>query len=284
MRQRRLRPKKVGDADLSSKEDESPRPAKRQRPLPYRDLSPKSNQDEVGSHSDIHNDDELNNNKAESDEDDGRPRPAKRKRPSSSYDGPTPKKRKHHLQQRPLRQRRPRSKQHQHSLKSHSPLDQGSRVAAGSSAEGRLPSPAPSAPHATDTDMPPDCCDLGGSSGDILLTLIGVTFCPHSSQCCSFTAVIRDGRGGRGVSLGQLARLTESIGPIGKIGDFTVKPQQQNSFLLTGFNRHASSRLSSSGTTVSTAAEVGSIHGDESRLQLQGGKAVGAGALAWQGG
>jgi hypothetical protein len=90
---------------------------------------------------------------------------------------------------------------------SHSPLDQGSRVAAGSSAEGRLPSPAPS----------------GGSSGDILLTLIEVTFRPHSPHCCSFTAVIRDGRGGRGVSFGQLARLIKSIGHIGKIDDFTNK-------------------------------------------------------------
>lgn len=155
---------------------------------------------------------------------------------------------------------------------SHSPLDQGSRVAAGSSAEGRLPSPAPSAPHATDTDMPPDCCDLGGSSGDILLKLIEVTFRPHSPHCCSFTAVIRDGRGGRGVSFGQLARLIKSIGHIGKIDDFTIKPRQQNPFLLTGISRHASSRLSSSGTTVSIAAEVGSIHGNASRLRLQDGQ------------
>jgi hypothetical protein len=74
-------------------------------------------------------------------------------KPSPSCDNPIHKKRKHRLQQRSTRQHRPHSKPHRRSPKSHSPLDQGSTVAAVSSTEGRLPSPTPSAPHATDTDM-----------------------------------------------------------------------------------------------------------------------------------
>jgi hypothetical protein len=124
------------------------------------------------------------------------------------------------------------------------------------SVEGRLPSPAPSAPQTLDTEMPSDCSNLGGSSSDFLPTLTEVTFRPHSQHCCSFTAVVRDGCDGRGVSFSQLARLIVSIGHVGKIDDFTIKPLQQYSFLLTGFSRHISSRLSSSGTTLSTAAEA----------------------------
>jgi hypothetical protein len=171
--------KRVGDTRLSSKEDGSPRPAERQRLLPSRDPLPEL------SHDDSDSDDELNN-RADSDKDDGKPRPAKRKPPSSSYDGPTPKKkRKYHLQQRSARQRRPRSKSHGLCPKSHSPLDQGSRVAAVSNPNGRLPSPAPSAPQVMDAEMPSDCCNLGRSSRDILPTLIEVTFRLHSPHCCS---------------------------------------------------------------------------------------------------
>ncbi|KAI9776258.1 MAG: hypothetical protein M1839_000492 [Geoglossum umbratile] len=200
-----LTTERIGDTHLSSKGDESARPAKRQRPLPYSNSSPEPGHDKAGSYSDSYSDDELNNAKAKSDEDDERPRPAKRKRPSWSYDGPTQWKRKNYLQYRSSRQHKPRSKSHQHYPKSHSLLDQGSRVAAGSSAEGQLPSPAPSAPQATDTDMSPDCCNP--SSRDVLPTLTKVTFRPHSLYCCSFTAVIRDGCDGRGVSFGQLAQL-----------------------------------------------------------------------------
>jgi hypothetical protein len=140
-----LTTEKVGDTRLSSEEDASTRPAKRQRLVPHRDPSPEPSQDRAGSDSDSHSDAELNNNKALSDVDDGRPRTAKRKRPSSSDDDPTQKKHKHHLQQRSTGQRRPRSKSHRRYPKSHS-LDQGSRIAESSSAKGRLPSPAPSTP------------------------------------------------------------------------------------------------------------------------------------------
>jgi len=87
--------------------------------------------------------------------------------------------------------------------------------------------------------MSPDCCN--SSSRDVLPTLAEVTFCPHSLYCCSFTAVIQDGCDRRGVSFGQLARLIESIGHVGKIDDFTIKLIEHYSFLLTGFSRHMSS-------------------------------------------
>jgi hypothetical protein len=70
---------------------------------------------------------------------------------------------------------------------------------------------------------------------------------------------------------------------VGKIDDFTIKPIKQHSFLVTGFSRHASSRLSSSGTTVSTAVEASPIHRDATRIRPQHGKAVDAQALASQG-
>ncbi|KAG9238930.1 hypothetical protein BJ875DRAFT_436917 [Amylocarpus encephaloides] len=102
---------------------------------------------------------------------------------------------------------------------------------------GRLLSPAPSASHATDVDMTPDCCNLDRSSRAILPTLTDVTFRPHSQHCCSFTAVVRDCCDGPGVSFNQVAQLIESIGYVGKIDDFTIKPmEQQRSFLLTGFS------------------------------------------------
>jgi hypothetical protein len=55
------------------------------------------------------------------------------------------------------------------------------------------------------------------------------------------------------------------IGHVGKIDDFAIKPIEQRSFLLTGFSRHTSSRLSSSGTTMSTTAEAGRNHVDGTR-------------------
>ena len=152
-------------------------------------------------------------------------------------------------EQRFTRQQRPRSKPNRRSLKSHSPLVQGSRVAVVSNAEDRLPSPAPSVPQIMDTEMPSDCCNLGPSSSDILPTLTEVKYRPHFTRCCSLTAVVREGCGGQGVSFSQLAQLIESIGHVRKIDDFTIKPLQQHLFLLTGFSRHTSTRLSSSGTT-----------------------------------
>ena len=256
---------RVGDTHPSDEEDGGPRPAERQRLLPSRDPSPGPSHDEAGSHSGGDSDDELNDNKAYSDNNDGIPRPMKRKRPSSSYDGPMHK--KPHLQQRFSRQRRSRPKSYRHSPKSHSPLGQGSRVAAGSNSEGRLPLPAPSAPQAMNTEMPSDDYDLGGSSRNILPTLIEITFYPHSPQCCSFTAVIWDGCDRRGVSFSHLARLVESISHAEKIDDFMIKLIEQHSFRLTDFSQHTASRLLSSGMNVSTAAETSPIHRDATRTR-----------------
>jgi len=202
----------------------------------------------------------------------------------SSSNGPMYKKRKHQLEQRSTRQQRPNSKPRRRAPKSHSLLDHGSRVTAGSSTEVQLPSPpAPSAPHATNTDMSSDCHNLGRSSSDILPTLTEVTFRPHSPHCYSFTAIIQDGCDERGVSFSQVAQLIESISHVGKVDDFTIKPIEQHSFLLTGFSRHTSSRPSFSSTTLSTAAEAGRDHVDATRTRPQDGKAVDAGALPSEG-
>lgn len=75
--------------------------------------------------------------------------------------------------------------------------------------------------------MSPDCYNLHRSSRAVLPTLTEVTFRPYSLYYCSFIAVIRDGYDGRGVSFSQVARLIESIGLIGKIDDFTIKPIEQ---------------------------------------------------------
>jgi hypothetical protein len=169
---------KVGDTHLSSKKDESPG-------LANRDPSPELSKDKLGS--DSCSDDEFNNY-PKSDKDDGRPGPAKRKRPSLHNNGPMQKKRKHYLEQKSTRQHRPHSKLHRHYPKSHSPLNQGSRVTVRSNREGQLPSPAPSAPQTMNTKMLSDYSNLSRSSSD-LPTLTEVTFRLYSQHCCSFTAV-----------------------------------------------------------------------------------------------
>jgi hypothetical protein len=169
-----LTAERVGDTYLSGMKDRSPRPAERQRLLSSRDPSPEPSHNKAGSDSDSDSHDELEK-EADSYKDDEEPRHMKRERPSSSYDGPTLKKRKHHLQQGSARQRRPRSKSHRPRPNSHSDLNQGSRVAAVLNPEGRLPSLTPSAPQVIDTEMSSDYCNLGGSSRDILPTLVEVT-------------------------------------------------------------------------------------------------------------
>jgi hypothetical protein len=210
----------VTDTYLSSKGDG--RPAERHQLLASHDPSPEPSHNGMGSCSDSHSDDELNN-KADSDDDNRKPRPTKRKRPSSSYYGSTPKKRRL-PQQRSARQPRQRSKPRRRSPKSHSPLDQGSRAAAVSSPEGRLPSPALSTPHATDRDMSPDCCDLDRSSGTVQSTLTEVTFRPYSPpDLHSFTAIIRIGHDRPEFSLGYFARLIENVGCIREVNVHTIK-------------------------------------------------------------
>jgi hypothetical protein len=262
--------KRLRDTNLSGKADGSAIPAERQQLLPDREPSPATSYDEAGY--DSHSGDELNNTK--SDKGDEARRPIKRKLSSSSHDGPMHKKPKTRLQQRSTSQYKPRSKPYWRSLKSHSPLDQISRIA-----EDPSPQARPSPPHATNTDMSPDYGSLHRSSRAALPTMAEVTFRPHSPHCCSFSAVIRHGCAERGVSFSELSRLIASIGYVGKIDDFTIKPIEQHSFLLTGFGRHTSSQPSSDRGTVSTA-EGGHIHRSTTRTRPQDGRAVDAGALA----
>jgi hypothetical protein len=126
--------------------------------------------------------------------------------------------------------------------------------------------------------MSSDCCNLDRSSGAALPTLTEVTFRPHSSHCGSFTAAIREGCDGRGVSFSQVAQLIARIGHVGKIDDFTIKPIEQHSFLVTGFSRHTSPEPLFGGATLSTA-EAGRNH-DATRARPREGRAVGAEALA----
>ena len=121
------------------------------------------------------------------------------------------------------------------------------------------------------------------SSTNILPTLTKITFRPHSTHYFSFTAVVHEGCDGGGVSFGQLAKLIESIGHIGKIDDFTIKPLQQHSFLLTGFSWHTSSQLSSSGTIQPTTAKADPILYNAPSTILQHGRIVDTSTLTRQG-
>jgi len=131
-----------------------------------------------------------------------------------------------------------------------------------------------------DITMPLNDSSLGRSSRATPPTLTEITFRPYSAHCYSFTAVVRDGCDGRRVSLAHVAQLIASTGHVGKIDDFTIKPMEQHSYLLSGFSWHASSRLSSSGTTLSTTAEAGRDHVDATRTGPQHGRAVDVRALA----
>jgi hypothetical protein len=66
---------------------------------------------------------------------------------------------------------------------------------------------------------------------------------------------------------------------VGKINDFTIKPIEHHSFLLTGFSRHTLSQPSFGGATLSTAAEAGRNYVNTTRTQPQDSRAVDAGAL-----
>ncbi|KAI9046430.1 hypothetical protein LZ554_009563 [Drepanopeziza brunnea f. sp. 'monogermtubi'] len=125
-----------------------------------------------------------------------------------------------------------------------------------------------------------DDSSLGRSSRTTPSTLTEITFRPHSAHCYFFTAVVRDRCDGRGISFGQIVGLIASIGYMGKIDDFTIKPMKKDSFLVTGFSRHTSTRLSSSGRILSTTSEADSDHVDATRTKTRQGRAVDAGALA----
>jgi hypothetical protein len=52
---------------------------------------------------------------------------------------------------------------------------------------------------------------------------------------------------------------------MGKINDFTIKPMEQYSILITGFSRYTLSRLSFSSKAMLTAVEAGRAHKDATR-------------------
>ncbi|KUJ10218.1 uncharacterized protein LY89DRAFT_739958 [Mollisia scopiformis] len=263
----------VAPVVMAERASRSLRLANRRQSLPNLNSSPEPSYNEVGSRSGGNSDDELNStNSAEDNE--KKSRPAKRKQLSSSHDGPIRKKPRRPLQESSSCQRRPLSKPHRQYLKSHSPLDQCSRVATSSSTKGQLPSPAPSILQSIDTKMSLSNSNLSPSSRATPPTLTEITFRPHSAYCYSFTATIRDGCNGRGVSLAQLARLIASTGHIGKINDFTIKPIEQHSYLLSGFSRHTSSSIT---------AEAGRDHVDATRTRPQDSKVVDAGAFISRG-
>jgi hypothetical protein len=225
----------------------------------------------------------------DSDDDDEQPHPAKRKR-RSPHDGPMHKKRKLRLRPSSARQHKLHSMPHRRSPTSHYPLDQGSTVAAVSSAKGRFPlsSQAPSALQVTDTDMAPDCCNPNRLSGAALRRLTEITFRLHCPHGCFLTAVKQDRCDRQGVSFGWVVRRIASIGRrfianishVGKIDDLTIRPKEQYSFLTTDFNRHASSRPSFGGAIPSTIAEEGHDRVDVMHTWPQEDRTVDARAFA----
>jgi len=190
----------VAPVETAERVGRSPRLANRRQSLPNLDPSLEQNRNKAGSRSDHDSDNELNStDSAEGDE--KKPRSAKRKQPSSSHDRPICKKRRRPLRRSSSRQHRPLSEPHCQYPKSHSPLNQRSRVATSSSAEGRLSSLVPSMPQSIDITMPLDDSSLGRSSRTTPPTLTEITFRLYSAHCYSFMAVVRDGCDGRGVSL-----------------------------------------------------------------------------------
>lgn len=231
-----------------------------------------------------HDDAVYNSHSGESDKDGEEQRPIKRKRPSS-HDGPIRKKRRRHPQRSSPRQRRTVSRPYGQYTMSRSPPPHISKRATGSGTKGRSPSPASSIPRSRDKTIPLDDFNRGRLSRDTPPTLTEITFRPHSAHCHSFTAVVRDGGNGQGVSFGQLARLVASIGHAGEIDDFTVKPaEEQHSYFVTGFSRHTLSSRSSCGrAALPTTAEAGCDYVEVKCARPQYGKALDTETLAAQG-
>lgn len=266
------------DISLFGEENESATRARGHRPIPSRD-SPEPDQDEMGRHSDDLCNGQFSDTHADSDEEERLPRPNKRKRSSSSHAGPARKKQKDCLQQSSTRQQRAGSRSHRHSLKLPS-FGHGSKVAAGSDAEGRLPTGAISVPQAIDVEIPSDSLSFSRPSGDKLPVLSEITFRPHSHEHCSFTAVVRTDRDGGEFSFGQLTRLIEDIGHVGKIDGMTVKPLSQGVFLLTGFSQHTSSRPLRNRQTMWTTPEASRICRDVASVRTKHGRGALVGSTA----
>jgi hypothetical protein len=219
---------------LSDNEDESVRSIDR-------DQTPCLSQGNSSGQIETDRDHEFNGLDARSSESSKRLRSAKRKQPSSHVASPV-QKRKRRLQTSPSysRARLDGARRSDRSDISHNSHSTGNTE---HDTKGRLPSPVPSIAHTADTEMGSSRSELGRPSLDNLPTLTEITFRPWSPHSCSFTVVIRDGCDGNGVSFTQLAQLIKGIGYVGELDDFTIKPLQQESLLLTGVCHHPASQL-----------------------------------------
>jgi hypothetical protein len=127
--------------------------------------------------------------------------------------------------------------------------------------------------------MPSDCCSLGGSSRDILPTLIKATFCPYPPHYCSFAAAIRDSRNDRDgpeFSFRQLARFIENIGLHDEADTATFVP-------LDWLSRHTPPGPRSVEELLELRRRQAVIHRDATRTRFQHGKAIDGGAIACEG-
>jgi hypothetical protein len=207
-----------------------------------KDPSPCLSQARSSGQIDIHRDNEFDSYGARSDGSARRPHPAKRKRPSSHGDD-LMKKRKHQLQysSRLSGARLDGARRSERSLTPHSGHCTSSTEY---NTRSRLYSPVPSIAHTRDIEMGSSSSELGRPFSESLPTLTEITFRPRSPHSCSFTAVLREGCEGRGVSFKQLVQLIEGVGYVGELDDLTIKPLQQESLLLTGVCHHPISQLS----------------------------------------
>ena len=210
---------------LSDKEEETVRSLDK-------DPSPRPSQARSGDQIETHGD-EFDSYSAGPDGSGGRPRPAKRKRPSSPDDDLT-KKRKYPLltSTHYSRARLVGCRRSERSPASHS--DRSTSRAEYNNTKGRVPSPVASIADTANREIRSSSSGLGRPSKNGLPTLTEITFRPQSPHSYAFTAVVRDVCQGQGVSFSQLAQLIKGIGYVGKLGDFTIKPLEQESLLLSG--------------------------------------------------
>lgn len=206
-----------------------------------RDRSSCLSQGKSCGHIETDSDDEFDGRDAGSNGSAKMPRSAKRKQPSSHASGPV-QKRSRRLQTSTSysRARLDGARRSDRSVISHNGHSTGNMER---DTKSGLPSPVPSTAHTAGTDTSSSKSDLVLPSLDNLPTLTEITFRPRSPHSCAFTAVIRDGRGGNGVSFTQLAQLIRGVGYVGELDDFTIKPLQQESLFLTGICHYPASQL-----------------------------------------
>ena len=219
---------------LSDNEDESVRGI-------ARDPSPCLSQGTSSGQSENNHDHEVDDRDAGSGKSAKTPRSTKRKQPSSHAAGPV-QKRKRRLQ---TSTSYTKARLDSACSSDRSDVSHNGDLTCNTEHEtkGRLPSPVPYVAHTIHRGLSSTTSGSDQPSLDNMATLTEITFRPWSPHSCSFTAVIEDGCDGNGASLTQLAQLIKGIGYIGELEDFTIKPLQQESLLLTGVCHHPASQL-----------------------------------------